>query len=146
MHLDITKKNFEVYLYIKPPIPKMKKKIQRLNNQQGPSINLVQSIIDSFSNGQKKDAIVQIDALIKDYPLEPLLLNISGSFYQKNLQPELAVIKFKKALTLKPNYSEAHYNLGVTLRELGQIEEAIKSYKSALSIKNEHPNAHYHQV
>ena len=143
MHLDITKKNFEVYLYIKPPIPKMKKKIQRLNNQQGPSLNLVQSIIDSFSNGQKKDAIVQIDALIKDYPLEPLLLNISGSFYQKNLQPELAVIKFKKALTLKPNYSEAHYNLGVTLRELGETEEAIKSYENALNIKNAYPDAHY---
>jgi len=127
----------------------MKKQKKILNNLQGiknnkePPKELVQSIIDTFSSGQKNEAIVEIDALIKDYPLAPLLFNISGSFYKSNNQLDVAVTKFNQALTLKPNYTEVHYNLGVTLRELGQIEEAIKSYRKALSIKNEYPNAHF---
>ena len=112
------------------------------NNQELPK-NLVRSIIDNFSNGQKKEAIIEIDELIKDYPLVPLLFNVSGSFYKSNSQLDVAVTRFKQALALKPDYTEVHYNLGVTFRELGHTEEAIKSYKNALNIKNEYPNAHY---
>jgi len=114
-----------------------------IKNHQEPPKNLIQSIIDTFSAGHKKEAIIEIDTLTKNYPLSPLLFNISGSFYQSNGQLDIAVKKFKQALTLKSNYAEAHYNLGVTLRGLGQIDEAIKSYKKALSINNSYPNAHY---
>ena len=117
--------------------------LQNIKNHQEPPRGLIKSIIDTFSKGQKKEAIFQLVALIKDYPLAPLLFNVSGSFYKSNNQLDVAVTKFKQALALKPNYTEVHYNLGVTLRELGLIEEAIKSYKNALNIKNEYPNAHY---
>jgi len=116
---------------------------QNVTNNLEPLRELIQSIINAFSKGQKKEAMIELDALIKDYPLVPLLLNVSGSFYKSNNQLDTAVTKFKKALNLDPNYAEVHYNLGVTLRELGLIEEAIKSYKNAISIKNEYPNAHY---
>ena len=116
---------------------------QNIKNNREPPKEVVQSIINTFSKGQKKEAINELDALIKDYPLAPLLFNVSGSFYKSNNQLDVAVTKFKKALSLAPNYAEVHYNLGVTLRELGLIEEAIRSYKNALSIKNEYPNAHY---
>ena len=125
---------------------KQKKRIintQDIKNQQGPPRELVQSIIDTFSNGQKKEAIIAIEALINKHPLEPLLLNLSGSFYQSTNQPDVAVSKFQQALILNSNYAEVHYNLGVTFRALGQTEDAIKSYKNALSIKNAYPNAHY---
>ena len=110
---------------------------------QAPTSELIQLIIDNFSNGKKKEAIIEIEALTKNYPLVPLLFNVSGSFYQSTGQLDLAVKKFEQALALKPSYAEAHYNLGVTHRGLGQIEEAIKSYKNALSIKNTFPDAHY---
>ena len=117
--------------------------LQNIKNNQELPKNLVRSIIDNFSNGQKKEAIIEIDKLIKDYPLVPLLFNVSGSFYKSNSQLDVAVTRFKQALALKPDYTEVHYNLGVTFRELGHTEEAIKSYKNALNIKNEYPNAHY---
>ena len=110
---------------------------------QAPTSELIQLIIDNFSNGKKKEAIIEIEALTKNYPLAPLLFNISGSFYQSTGQLDFAVKKFEQALALKPSYAEAHYNLGVTLRGLGQIEEAIKSYKNALTNKKVFPNAHY---
>ena len=117
--------------------------LQNVKNHKEPPRELLQSIIDVFSSGQKKEAIIEIEALTQDYSLSPLVFNISGSFYKSNDQLDVAVKKFKQALTLKPDYAEVHYNLGVTLRELGQIEEAIKSYKNALNIKNTYPNAHY---
>ncbi len=108
-----------------------------------PPRELIQLIINNFSKGKKKEAIIEIEALIKDYPFAPILFNVSGTFYKSNGQLDIAVKKFEQALALKPDYAEVHYNLGVTLRELDKIEEAIKSYKKAISIKNAYPNAHY---
>ena len=116
---------------------------QNIKKLKKPSTDLIQKIINIFSRGQKNVAIIKIEELIKDYPLEPLLFNISGSFHHSDGQLNTAIIKFKKALKLNSNYPEAHYNLGVTLRDLGHTKEAITSYKNALSKKNEYPDAHY---
>jgi Tfp pilus assembly protein PilF len=48
----------------------------------------------------------------------------------------------RKALSLKPDYTEAHFNLGNAFKELGQLEDAVKSYEKALSLKPDHANAH----
>ena len=71
--------------------------VQGIKDNQQPTKEHIQSIIDTFSYGQKKEAIIQIDALIEKYPLVPLLLNISGSFYKSNSQLDVAVIKFNQA-------------------------------------------------
>ena len=34
----------------------------------------IQSVIDNFSNGKRKESIVEIESLIIDYPLSPLKL------------------------------------------------------------------------
>jgi len=124
----------------------MNKKVNSLpdiKNHQAPPKDLIQSIIDKFSNGKKQEAIFEIESLIIDYPLSPLLLNVSGTFYKSNGQLDLATSRYEQALTLKPDYAEVHYNLGVTARKLDKIEESIRSYKNAISIKNQYPNAHY---
>ena len=41
----------------------------------------------------------------------------------------------RQALELKPNYPEAHYNLGKTLQEKGELTAAIASYNTALQLK-----------
>ena len=127
----------------------MKKQKKTLNNltniknKQGPPREIIQSIIDTFSSGKKNEAIIELKELLKDYPLSPLLFNVSGSFYKSIGQLDIAVKKFKQALSLNHNYAEVHYNLGVTLSELNQIEEAIECYKNAINIKITYPNAHY---
>ena len=40
----------------------------------------------------------------------------------------------RQHLKLKPEFVEAHYNLGVVLQDLGQIEDAIESYKDVIAI------------
>ena len=48
-----------------------------------------------------------------------------------------------KTLTLKPDYPEAHYNLGIALKKKGDVKAAIASYKNALQLEPNYAEAHY---
>jgi len=43
---------------------------------------------------------------------------------------------------LRPDYTEAHSNLGITLQELGRLEEAEASLRQAIALKPDFPEAH----
>ncbi len=102
----------------------------------------INSVMALYSNGQIEKAIENVEVLIKDYPNEALLHNISGAFYQAIGRLNESVKSFKKAITINSDYAEAHYNLGFTLQQLGQLEAAMKSYEQAIAIKHAYPNAH----
>ena len=110
-------------------------------NKEPPQAN-IQSIVALYSSGKIQEALVDIEALVKDFPNSPILYNIRASCYKANGQMDASIKDYEKAVTLKPDYAEAYYNLGITLRELGQIEAALKSYEKALAIKHEYPEAH----
>ena len=97
--------------------------------------NKINSVIALYSNGQIQEALDAVETLIKSYPNEALLFNISGACFAGLRQLDNAVKSYEKALTIKPDYAEVHYNLGVTLQELGQLNAAVKSYEQALAIK-----------
>jgi tetratricopeptide (TPR) repeat protein len=46
-------------------------------------------------------------------------------------------------LRLKPDYLEAHYNLGVALIRLGKPQEAIRHWEQAVRINPDFAEAHY---
>ena len=80
----------------------------------------IKPILELFSNGEIQEALDAVEVLIKDYPNESLLFNISGACYAGLGQFDAAVKNYEKALAIKPDYSKAHFNLGCTLQELGQ--------------------------
>jgi protein O-GlcNAc transferase len=102
----------------------------------------INSMIALFSSGETQEALDAVEALIKDYPNEPVLFNISGACYAGLGQLDNAIINYEKALSINPNYSEAHYNLAGTLQELGQLDGAVESYKKSLSLNPNHAEAH----
>ena len=53
-----------------------------------------------------------------------------------------AEASYKQAIALKPDYAEAHSNLGHTLQELGRLDEAQASYKQAIALKPDYAEAH----
>jgi len=55
---------------------------------------------------------------------------------------EEAQVSFNQAIALKPDYADAHYNLGNTLQELGRLDEAQVSYKQAIALKADYAEAH----
>ena len=53
-----------------------------------------------------------------------------------------AVKSYQKAVAVKPDYAEAHNNLGVTLKNLDQLEAAVESYEKALALKPDYADAY----
>ena len=53
-----------------------------------------------------------------------------------------AQASYTQAIALKPDYAEAHSNLGITLQELGRLDEAEASYNQAIALKPDYAEAH----
>ena len=116
--------------------------LKQSKDQLGPSQTEINSVIALYSNGKIQEALNTVEAIIKDYPNEPLLFNISGACYASLGQFDRAVRFYNQALLIKPDYAQAHYNLAGTLQELGQLDAAVKSYEKSLSINPDYPEAH----
>ena len=50
---------------------------------------------------------------------------------------------YKQAIRIKPDYADAHYNLGVTYDRLGRYQEEIEAFKKYIKIKPDDVEAHY---
>ena len=74
------------------------------------------------------------------------LYNIRGTKYANLGQLDTAISYYEKALSIKPDYTEAHYNLGFTLQRLGQLDSAVRSYKKVVAIKPEYAKAHNNKI
>ena len=57
-----------------------------------------------------------------------------------------AVACYRRALELKPDFAEAHSNLGNALKDQGKLDEAIACYRRALELKPDYAEAHSNLV
>ena len=102
----------------------------------------IDSVISLYSNGEFQSALNESTELIKFFPKDSKLQNISGACHQALGDLDSAVISYKKAIKINSDYSKAHYNLAGTFYELGKFNESIKSYKLSLSIDPDYAEAH----
>jgi len=72
--------------------------------------------------------------------------NIRGTRYANLGQLDTAISYYEKALSIKPDYAEAHYNLGFTQQRLGQLDAAVRSYKKVVAIKPDYAEAHNNKI
>jgi predicted O-linked N-acetylglucosamine transferase (SPINDLY family) len=56
-----------------------------------------------------------------------------------------ALASYDRALALKPDYAQAHYNRGDTLHLLNRLDEALASYDRALALRPDYAEAHYNR-
>lgn len=54
-----------------------------------------------------------------------------------------AIREYKEAIRIRPEYADAHFNLGVDLKSKGLIDDAIREYKEAIRIDPEDAKGHY---
>jgi protein O-GlcNAc transferase len=114
-----------------------------INNQLALSKEQIDSVIALYSNSKYQEAIDQIIVLDESYPNVPLLFNIIGACYKELGQLELSAKMFDTAVSIKPNYAEAHKNLGITLRDLGRLDSAVEGLKRAIEVEPNYVDAHY---
>ena len=74
------------------------------------------------------------------------LYNIRGKRCAKLGKLEAAISCYEKAISIKPNYVEAHYNLGSANHKLGQLDLAVRSYKKVVAIKPEYAATHKNKI
>ena len=137
----------EIYLSILEISPKNQMAMNELKAIHGfestrNAKDKLDEVMKLYSSGLIEDSLALVLPLQKDNPNEPILFNITGACYSEIGSINLAIDNFQRAVNLKPDYAEAHYNLGVVLQKNGEDEEAYKSYEKAIAIKHAYPQAH----
>ena len=82
-------------------------------------------------NGPAADLLLQATRL---QPSNPFFPNELGLAYCGLGMWDLAERSCRQSLARKPDYAEAHYNLGIVLGRLGRLGEAERSYRQALAL------------
>ncbi len=92
---------------------------------KAPTQEQINGLIALYNQGQLQEALDQGAALAEQYPNAPLILNILGVVNAGLGRLDQAVASYTKALQIKPDYAEAHSNLGNALKAFGKHKEAI---------------------
>ena len=102
----------------------------------------INSAIDLVSSGLYRDALDLSTKLLVSNPNNSLLLNIAGACNAGLGKHNRALVLYKKAIKIKPDYAKAHFNLAGTLHDLQQLEESVSSYKASISYEPDYAEAH----
>ncbi len=65
---------------------------------------------------------------------DPEVRNSLGLVYEKKREPDLALLYFKLAVSIKPDFASAYYNIGRILQSMGKPDAAWDNYKVAINI------------
>ncbi len=97
-------------------------------------------MIALLNQGGHLEAEEQAHALLEAFPLSGKAWQILG--HALHAQGKPAIHALERAVSLLPDDSEAHYNLGLALAREDRFEEAVASYQQALVLNPWFPNAH----
>ena len=114
----------------------------RSKNTKDPSPEKMQSIINIYTQGLLKKALSECNKMLKTFPHSVILYNILGASQVGLRQFDAAIVSYKKALKIKPDYAEAYYNMGIALDNKDDQEASIKSYEQAIKFNPQYADAY----
>ena len=106
-----------------------------------PSLDYLQSIINLYNQGLLQQSLSESSEMLEKFPNSIVLYNIAGASNLGLMQFDDAIDCYKQMLRIKPDYAEAYYNMGVALKNKGNLEAAIDSYRQAHKIKPDYADA-----
>ena len=77
--------------------------------------------------------VEQAQGHTRQYPNALIIWNFLGVLLHKSDKIDQAINAFKRVTAMKPDYAEAHYNMGNVLKDQGKLEEAIGQQKSIVT-------------
>ena len=100
-----------------------------------------QQLIDLYKYYQTKqydNAEKLAVSITKEFPNHPFSWKVLAAALKQNGKVDESLLASQKSVQLDPQDSEAHYNLGIVMQELGKLNEAEASYKKAITLKPDH--------
>ena len=91
---------------------------------------------DLLARGRCSDAASGYNLFLQKFPNDPGAWNLLGLSYLCQRRYDPAVSAFKKALDVRPTYTDVHNNLGVAYMEMKRLPDARKEFLIALQDKN----------
>ncbi len=96
---------------------------------------LMAKAMSAHQSGRLADAQKSYKAVLRQTPGHFPALHFLGLSYFQEGKPDKGIELVRKALALKPDYAEAHYNLATALQGLQRFDEAISHYRAALAVQ-----------
>lgn len=91
----------------------------------------------SLATGKIDEAVASLEKAMKSLSSVPEVANNLALAYQAAGNAELAEQNYRHAISLNPDYAEAHCNLGVLLHKLVRSEESAQHLERAFTLKPE---------
>ena len=88
-----------------------------------------------YARGETDKALEKLCSKNKLGLKDPFGLNLAGAIYLENGDYANAAKCLKKAVSLNPNYPEAHSNYGYVLANLGEFDEALKHCDKSIELR-----------
>jgi len=76
---------------------------------------------------------------------DPIACNNHGNVLKDLGRFDAAVASYDRALALRPDYAECHFNRAVALHELHRFDDAVAGYDRAIALKADHAEAHHNR-
>ena len=97
-----------------------------------------QDAFEHHKNGNLQEAKKIYESILEETPNDFNCLHHLGLIAKNNKEYQSSFELISKAITINPNITAAHFNLGNVLKELNKINDAIASYNKAISIEPDH--------
>ena len=117
-------------------------KPKRTAATQGPPQDTINQLLNLYNQGQLAAVVDHAQVLTDKYAEAFIVWNILGAANKGLGRVGEALVAFKKATELNPNYADGFNNLGIILHELGRQDEAIEAYTKAFTIKPDFAQAY----
>ncbi len=92
--------------------------------------------------GKNEIAVNLIQSALVGTPQNPIYLSNIGNALKALDRQDEALASYRKAIRIKPDFADAHYNMATIFQTQGKMTEALRSYKNALRFKPNFANAH----
>lgn len=109
--------------------------------EQDPNEEVIKSLLSLYNAGNFASAVEQSSAILKQYPKSSFVWNVLGVSFQRMDKLDNAATAFNKVIELNPNGAAGYNNLGETVKEQGDLGEAISYFKRALSLESDYVDA-----